>query len=380
MRHTLSSRAVTVGLFFLFLFSAPILIFALPRQTFSEVENRAYASFPSFSLSSIRDKSFMDGMEDYAADHFPGRTGWISLQTKALLAAGQREINGVYVLKDRLIEKIEPSGSNSVKNSLAAMNAFAQRFDGSTYLMLIPTAAEIYGDLLPKGAPTLNEKEVIDSVYGSVRNIGTIDVYASLLANREQYLYYRSDHHWTSRGAYLGYSALAPQMGFTPVSSDSFTVEHASHTFLGSLYSKVVYDGFLADTVDLYSYPQGAKILDVATFDGTEWTHTDSIYHREALEHKDKYQVFLGQNQPIVTVTTDCPGTDSLIIFKDSYTNSLLPFLSLHYKTITLVDLRYLVTSFENYVDLDSYTKALFCFNIKNFTSEDYIRRVNLTK
>lgn len=367
------------GLLFLAaLFLGAVMTFAVPKAEFSEDENKYLAEFPRFSVSSIREKTFMSGFEDYSADHFPARSAWIGLQTRLQLLMGQREVNGVYILKDRLLEQVAPPSGKNVANSVLAMSEFAERFDGATYLMLVPTAAEIYHGMLPAGAPTLSERTTIDEVYKKVQNVTTVDAYASLSTNSEQYLYYRSDHHWTSRGAYLGYGALSAKMGFTPVPLDRFNVEHASHNFRGSLYSKVIYSGVDADSIDLYSYPSGANVTGVSVFDGTNWEERDSLYCREFLEKKDQYSVFLGQNQPVVTIATDYPGDNSLIIFKDSYAHSLAPFLALHYSKITLVDLRYLAAPFERVVDLGSYSQALFCYNVKTFVDEDNVRKVNL--
>lgn len=378
-KFRLSSTRISALIFLLAVFVTPILIFAVPKPAFSEVENKYLAKFPKFSASTLLDKSFMSGFEEYAADHFPARPQWIELQTRSMLALGRREVNGVYITDDRLIEKIPEPDSQILAHSITAMEEFAGRFSGSTYLMLIPTAAEIYRQELPFGAPTLNESGVISSVYDALKDsLNTVDVYSSLAANRDYNLYYRSDHHWNSRGAYMGYSALSNQLGFTAIPLDLFDVEHASHNFRGSLYNKVVYDGVEADTIDLYSYADGSSVTNVSIFDGKEWTDHDGLYFREYLDRRDKYSTFLGPNQPIVTITTDCPTDKELIIFKDSYSHSLAPFLAQHYSKITLVDLRYLTSSFENYVDLSEYDQALFCYNVKNFTEEDYIRRVNL--
>ncbi len=371
-------RVVSAVLFLTLLFLGCAATFLIPKEKFSEDENKYLASFPAFSVSSIRDKTFMSGFEEYAADHFPFRSSWIGLQTRLQLLLGQKEINGVYILKDRLLERVDPPAGSNVANSVLAMSEFAQRFDGATYLMLVPTAAEIYHGMLPTGAPTLSQRTTIDEVYKKVQNVTTVDVYASLSAYSDQYLYYRSDHHWTSRGAYLGYGALSSKMGFTPVALDRFNVEHASHNFRGSLYSKVIYKGVEADTIDLYSYPAGAEVTRVSVYNGQTWEVRDSLYYREFLEKKDQYSVFLGQNQPIVTIETNSSSGNSLIIFKDSYVNSLVPFLALHYSKITLVDLRYLKTSFEKIVPLEDYTQALFCYNVKTFVDEDNVQKVNL--
>ncbi|MGI5894521.1 MAG: DHHW family protein [Candidatus Merdivicinus sp.] len=371
---------ISAAVFLLVIFLMPILIFAVPKSKFLEDENKERADFPALNMRTVFDKSFMQDFEDYAADAFPLRSDWIGLQTRVLLALGQKEVNGIYILPDRLLPHLEEPDPQTIVHSVQAINEFSTRFSGTTYLMLIPTATEIYRSELPTGASALQEKEIIDQVSSQVKNVTTIDVYSSLTANRDSNIYYRSDHHWTSRGAYLGYSALGSQLGFTAVPMDLFNVEHASHNFRGSSYSKVIYSGVEADTIDLYEYPAGPKVTNVSIFDGREWSSHDGLYFREYLTQKDQYSVFLGQNQPIVTIRTDAPNENRLLIFKDSYAHSLAPFLALHYSEITLVDLRYLRQSFENYVDLSRYNQALFCYNMKNFTEEDVIRMVNLSK
>lgn len=371
---------LSAAVFLLIIFLVPILIFAVPKPKLLEDENKERADFPAVNFHTILNKTFMDQFESYAADTFPLRSQWIGIQTRVLLTMGKKEVNGVYILQDRLLQRLDNPDEMSLEHSVEAMNQFAARFSGTTYLMLVPTATEIYRSDLPIGAPTLQEKAVIDAVYARMEGITTVDAYSSLSANRDSNIYYRSDHHWTSRGAYLGYSALGSQLGFTAIPIDLFNVEHASHSFRGSSYSKVIYDGVEADTIDLYSYPAGPSVTNVSIFNGQEWSEHDGLYFREYLEKKDQYAVYLGQNQPIVTIKTNAPNESRLLIFKDSYSHSLAPFLSLHYSEITLVDLRYLKKSFENYVDISRYDQALFCYNMKNFTEEDVIRYVNLPK
>ena len=118
----------------------------------------------------------------------------------------------------------------------------------------------------------------------------------------------------------------------------------------------------------------------VEIFDGTKWTETDDIYFRDYLNQKDQYSVFLGQSQPIVTIHTDAASDSNLLIFKDSFSHSLVPFLALHYSKITLVDLRYLTEPFENWIDLDDYQQALFCYNFKDFAVNYDIQNVNIYK
>lgn len=373
-------QKITIVLFFFLLALIPLLIFLLPKQEFSQEENRYLADFPELSLEAITNKSFMDEVDVYAADHFPLRTSWIGMKTHLEHLSGLKEINGIFVLKDRLIEKVDQIDSENIRKSVKEMNTFAKRFEGSTSLMLIPTAAEIYRDMLPNGAPGVVQKEQIDRIYGQTKQIATIDAYSSLMSNAQKLTFYRSDHHWTSFGAYLGYSAASKQLGYTPIPAERFNVEHASHQFRGSLYNKIIYDRIEPDSVDLYTYGNGSHVRKVDIFDGKEWTEADDIYFREYLEQKDQYSVFLGKNQPIVTIHTDAENDSKLLIFKDSYSHSLVPFLALHYSKITLVDLRYLTKSFENWINLGDYQQVLFCYNFKDFAIDNDVQKVNIPK
>ena len=376
MKH----QKITILLFFLMLVMVPLLIFFLPKQDFSQQENRYLADFPEISLQAIADQEFMEGFDQYVADHFPLRTSWIGMKTELEYLSGQKEVNGVYILNDRLIEKIDEIDKQNVHQSIEAMNSFAERFRGSTSLMLIPTASEIYKDRLPSDTSRIAQKEEIDQIYGQVKKILTIDAYSSLMSNAQKSIFYRTDHHWTSLGAYLGYSAASKQLGYTPVAVERFNVEHASHEFRGSLYSKVIYDGVEPDDIDIYTYANSSYVRKVDIFDGKQWTEADDIYHRDYLDKKDQYSVFLGQNQPIMTIYTNISNGNNLLIFKDSYSHSMVPFLALHYSKITLVDLRYLTDSFENWVDLDDYHQALFCYNFKNFAVDHDVQKVNFPK
>ena len=100
-------------------------------------------------------------------------------------------------------------------------------------------------------------------------NVTTIDVYNSLYAVRDEYIYYRNDHHWTSYGAYCGYKTAIKKLGFSEISYNKYHIEHASNSFKGTLYSKTLYDKIIPDMVDLYNYENGAKVTSVEVM--MEW-------------------------------------------------------------------------------------------------------------
>ena len=136
------------------------------------------------------------------------------------------------------------------------------------------------------------------------------------------------------------------------------------------------------DTIDYYYYTgEGSvNVTEVVVDNGREQKSYDSMYFEEYLTQKDQYSSFLGSNQPVVTVKTDSPSGKKLLVIKDSYAHSLVPFLSNHYSEITMVDLRYINTSLDEKVPLDEYDQVLFVYNVENFTEDQNLPKLELTK
>lgn len=371
-----------------YLFVAILAIFGgllcfFPKKGFSMAENRALPAFPKVTSQKLLTGQYRADVENYTEEHFPFRTAMMSVKTYLELVSGKKEANGVFISKAQMIERFGEYSTENARSATIQMEAFAERFSGATSLLLIPTAADIYGDKLPAAAPVLSEKAMIDGIYEKLDRVAPIDCYSTLAANSERYVYYRTDSHWTSLGAHLGYTAASRQLGFTPVSAERMNVEHAAHDFRGSLYRKTMYKSIAPDTIDIYSFPdstaiQKVEILngDAANQEGGDWFTYPDLYFREYLTKTNKYDVFLGGNNSIVTVETNAKG-GSLLIFGDSYARTMLPFLTQHYSKITLVDFRYLNHHFERYVNLRQYDQSLFCYNLKYFVQDNQVSKVN---
>ena len=372
------SKKILATVFFAMLAVFTLATYLMPKSSFSELENRALASPPPFGVDSIFDKSFMDQTEKYLADHVFLREPIAKAKTSIELAIGRREIGGVYVCDDRLIENIaQPDAETSASNA-SAINTFAAKYGETlpTTVMLVPTAAAINSAHLPPFAVTVDQAAYIRDFYDQLENVNTVDVYTALSANQQNELYYRTDHHWTSYGAYVGYTALAKPLGFKAATEDMFNVEHVSHDFLGTLYSKALTGEQFADQIDLYTYASGDPVTDVIRYVGKNKQTYSSIFFRENLDGKDKYTVFLGQNNALINIKTNVANGKKLIVFKDSYANSALQFLTLHYEEIAVVDLRYMNMPLSDYLDLADYDQALFLYNVGTFTSDGSLRKV----
>ncbi len=373
------TKKVLVSVFFGILVLLPMATFLLPKESFSELENRSLAKPPELSWSSVMDKSYMKDAEDFMADHIVFRNQFAKAKTDCELLTGKQEIGGVFIGSGMLMEDVAEPNARITRNNADAINAFAKNHAGriETTLMLVPTASEIYPSRVPAFAQPIDQTKYIQDFYASLHQVNTVDVYTSLAAAESEYIYYRTDHHWTSYGAYIGYTALAKNLGYKAATADTFNVEHASHTFLGTLYSKALTGEEWQDIVDLYTYAAGDAVEDVVKYSARNTVTYSSIFFRENLEKKDKYTVFLGGNDPIVKIRTRVGNGKRIIVFKDSFANSLMQFLPYHYEEILLVDLRYFNGNLSDYVNLADYQQALFLYNVGNFTDDNSISKVS---
>jgi hypothetical protein len=372
------SLIIAVG-FFAYLVIFALLTVITPKSDFSETENRLLVSFPKISFRNIIDKDVMNGIDTFVSDHFFERVNWVKLKTSADIALGRRSENGVFICKDnsRFAEEVADFDSETVNKSIAGINNFAQTHDIETYFMLVPTAAAIYADELPENAPNINQEDFTDTVYSALSpKITTIDIYPVMEANRDDYTYYRTDHHWTTRGAYNAYLYLGAVMGFEPFRV--FDRQTAADGFLGSLYSKVLYDGVESDNIEFFLPQGGTKItsVEVTKEYGSPPEITDSVYFREFLDKKDKYSVFLGQNQPLVTVKSGAAG-EKLLVIKDSYANTLAPMLGESFSEVTYLDMRYIQTGIDNIIDVEGYDKVLILYNVSSFMTDTHLRKLS---
>ncbi len=373
-------KRVSAVVFLAILIILPLATLFSHKEYFSETENRKLAEFPKFSMKTIMDKSFMNGFETYISDHFINRLGWIETKTGIELALGKKELNGIYIADERLMEKLPTIDYSAIDKSVDAINKFSENNSSvPVYCLLAPTSAGIYMDELPKNAPQEDQKALIDYVYGNLNdNITTIDVYNILYTMKDEYIYYRNDHHWTSLGAYYAYNATIQKLGFSPIVYDKYDIEHASDSFKGTFYSTSLYDKVKADTIDIYRYDEGANVTDYIVNDGKSETEYDSIYFRDYLTQKDKYSTYLGPNQPLVTIKTDVHNDKKLLVIKDSYAHCFAPFLTQHYSEITLIDLRYIGVSAEDVVNISDYSQVLVLYNASTFSTDDNVKKLSV--
>ena len=328
---------LTVGLLCAVLFVLGIADLCNSDRVYSETENRVLASRPTFSWESLLSGEYGDDYEEYMSDQFVGRDKWVGIKTRADILFQKKEINGVYLGADRyLIGVNDPKKyTEQMEDSrIASLKKLVNRWDAK--VMLVPTADNILTDKLPAFTPHYDEMRLLAKVKESVDEEHYIDVYSALQEHAGEPIYYRTDHHWTSLGAYYGFLAWADNMGKFPYPYNTAGMKTVSEDFQGTLQSRIN----VAWTKDRIQYfPETEKKSVSVTYDFADTA--DSLYAPEYLETKNQYGFFLNDNHAFIEIHTGYNPGKTLFVIKDSYANSMIPLLAAHYETIYVVDLRY---------------------------------------
>ena len=369
------------------LFSAFIGVFLVanavsPDRTFSEVENRNLEQLPAVDFGTpeklFRDGNFFNGQfmrdfETYTTDQFIGRDAWVDLKARTERALGKKENNNVYFAdNDTLITRFDQPAADRVTENLNYVNKFVENVDIPVVFSLIPSQACIWADRLPEGAPNASQTDLMAQAQEAVTGATWADVYTPLMEHKDEDIFYRTDHHWTSLGAYYGYTGLASALGYTPVPLTDYTPTVRSTEFYGTVFSSSGVRWVKPDTITTYVPDDGITVVS-HTYDnsGNPVEEQRALYVESFLSVKDKYSMFLGGNQSLGVVTnTNNPDGPKLLIIRDSYADSLVPFLTAHYSEIHLIDPRYYHLSVKDYVAQNGIDQALVLYSVPNFVTD----------
>ncbi|MCF6461322.1 hypothetical protein C3E88_09675 [Clostridium sp. Cult3] len=334
---------------------------------FSESENRRLEQAPKISKTQVVDGRFTTNYEKYISDQFPLRDFWIGVKSKSEKIWGKKENNGVYIGKDGyLLEKFQNPSEEDFESKVAEINDIAINLPNvNKYFMLVPNSTKVLEDKLPPYAPNGDELDCIDQVKSNLdRDVQFVDVYQVLQSNRDKYIYYKTDHHWTTRGAFLAYIELMGEMEIEPRDEKYYEIKKFSDSFYGSLYSKSGIRDVEPDTIELY-IPKDMEEIKVEYLG--EGGISYSLYDMDSFNKKDKYTVFLGGNHPLIKIESSANTTDKLLILKDSYANSFIPFLTSHFSEIYVVDPRYYDEDLVDLMKDEGIDNLLILYNVKTF-------------
>ncbi len=353
------------GLFCAFLGGVFVLSLLLPDKDFSPLENRYLQKVPVLSVDSLKDGEFMADAEAYAADHIVGRDFWVALKAWCERLSGKQENNGVYFGKeDTLINHLDQPDMDALYEKMGHVTTLADNVDVPVCFGLIPSAASVWRDRLPHyDAPTADEQAIIQALTDRSTSDGLVDVFDALSPHSEEDIYYRTDHHWTSLGAYYGYTAVMEALGMTPVPLSDYEKSTVSTDFYGTIFSSSGVRWVKPDSIDTYVPEEGISVTNY--FDGNPTE--GELYVEKHLEQKDKYPYFLGGNQPLCVVKGRNPDAPKLLLIRDSYADAMAPFLAESFSEVHLYDLRYNLMSVKNYIEQNDIDQVVVLYSLSNF-------------
>ena len=335
-------------------------IYCLPQRSFSEVENSALQTFPKVSLDRIWSGRFMAELKDFYTDQFPARDGLVAAKAGAELALGKGENNDVILGREGyLIKRIEYTEAQTaqIRANLEAVSAFRVMAGRPVSFVLAPRAIDVLGGYLP-GLASADRAEAVWEMldaYGEGQ-IGGAPAMLSLreplrrLAEAGEPIWYKTDHHWTTLGAYHAYAAMGDLLGYTPASIGDFTVELAADDFRGTTYSASGFNWIAGEEMHFYRYAGDTDFAVEILVNGEVKRTLDGFYDRDYLGKKDKYAAFLSANNGHMRIRA-ASGEErpTLLLIKDSFAHSVVPFLARHYD-LEILDLRYYKSSVADFM------------------------------
>lgn len=377
-------NAVVTTVFFLSILTAmAILSTVLPKKNVSELENRNLASMPTVTVQSLFDSGWIPGIQVYVQDHIAWRDRWIDLCSATETSVFRKtDKDGILLGKDGWMfskyfaaEGVHPS---QFDKNVDAVAKFCARYGRRVTFILVPSAGLIYTDKLPDGAPQIEESVLLDTAFSAVAaNDGKVlDLREAFLREKENIqLYYKTDHHWTTDGAYLAYREYCTQMDI----SDIFAVK--AHTrqdvpgFLGTHYLASRWNRARSETLSYYVTDSTMTVFEIGGEDMFLPLYDMELVNREKLDRMDKYGAFLDGNHGYVELSGS--GTGRVLVVKDSYANSFVPFLTENYETIDIVDFRNFSYGLDSMIESREYDEIILLYSFYNFMKDNHVVYLN---
>ena len=369
------------ALFFLGLF---VLDLVTPDRAYSELENTTLSQRPALTqLSAQGLNNYFTAYTKYVKDQVFGRDNWISLQSVVETTVLQKEQNGGILLgREHMMFPrtfgLLASEERTLPKNTAALEALCQRYPGKVNVLLAPAASDIYPENVPANAPLLDEDNYLDQLSAAVQTAGGrfVDVRGTLTEHKSEYVYYRTDHHWTSLGAYYAYQQLCGVLGLTPFDPAAHTALTADG-FYGTHYSKARTWNAVPDTITYYDLPNSLTIYNVTAAGQSTDGETTGLYDTDKLAVYDKYAMFLHGNNGLSRVQGD--GTGRILVIKDSYANCFVPYLTANYADIDVVDFRNYNYGLDQLIADNDYDQILVLYSFDSFKSDPYLYRAGVT-
>jgi hypothetical protein len=351
-----------------------------PQKSVSVTENRELAAMPALTAESIFSGKFSDDLEGYLLDHFPLRDMWAGLGNAADAAFGKTDNGRVYFGEDGWLFSMDDIDAGQLDINLGYIRDFiadvSREYHGIAFsALLAPASWSVAGDMLPPLAPVEDEGRAMrmagEALGGAAPVCDPTEALSGAFRSGE-YVYYRTDHHWTSRGAYIAYRAWAEPYGLVPLDESDFDVHTVSETFYGTNASKAGLPWTAPDRMEVFMRKNAPPVRMTVESgkNGGEPRVSASLYDAGFLAERDMYAYFLGGNNPVVTIDTDGADAGTLLVVKDSFAHSFAPFLTAHFSRVILVDPRYYRDGFARFFRENDITDVLFLYSATQLASD----------
>lgn len=372
-----------IVLFSLLLLVCSLATLVLPDRLQSDMENRDLATRPSLSLHSVRSGTFQTNYETYLSDQMLFRDSWVSLASCIEYAEGKKDINNVYMASQGyLIEKTEKNAvdKEQVEENTMYLTDFlndSAEVLGADHVrcLMVPSKATVLADKLPAYAAYETEDSLIASIKKSLEQPEVfLDLRPILSAHSEEYIFYRTDHHWTTLGAFYAYQALQASLEKKAPEINDYQRESAFADFYGTTYNKA-HIPVKQDTVEIFHSKKEQPLSVVRAGENT----VDSCYFRDkALQGFNRYDVFFGGNTSRITIDTKAGTGKTLLVLKDSFANCFVPFLTEEYDRIILLDYRYGKQAVSQVVEENNgVTDVLVLYNTDKFKQDTHLHKLD---
>ena len=358
----------------MFVISMDIIFIARPKSDYSTIEKRILEQHHIPDWKSMKTGRYQQMEQQYVSDQFPFRTAWIRIKIFLDRLEGKRESNDVFLSKHGYLIQAFPDKDDKFEEKVVSIRAFRDAHKDINFVSLIaPTAISVLEKELPKNVVTGAEIKYIDALNNQLKSdeIQTIDVLSALKeASESTQVYYKTDHHWTTKGAYVAFREFAHLMGIS-FGEGEYKWLLVSDEFHGSLSSR---SGFCASETDRIEIAIPKENRQFSVDNDTETN--PKLYDIKKLQTDNPYDVFLGGNYGKISINCGGENKENLLILKDSYANCFIPFLLGEYNKIVIVDPRYFQGALDGIITSESITTVVMIFNANTFATESSILRL----